>query len=93
MDEFTALCSVDVRARFHRAVLTVSITAPSSANIHARFAHIQTGILTTGNVTTEYASSVSLTGWGVLVGATGTPASMPGTQQLLAFAQDERVTW
>jgi hypothetical protein len=94
LDEFTALCSVQVRADYRDAVLALSISAPASAKGQWRFARVQTSIVTTPDgATTEYALCLSRDGWQVLAGATGRASSLPGTQELLALAQDPHVTW
>lgn len=93
LDEYTALCAITARAIFREAVVTLSITAPKPRKDPWRFARLETGILTTGAVTTEYALSVSRTGWRVLVGASGPAEALPGSNELLRFAQKPQLTW
>jgi hypothetical protein len=90
LDEYTALCAVSARALYREAVVTLSIMSPQPRKQAWRYARLETGILTVGAVTTEYALDVSRTGWRVLVGASGPAEALPGSNELLHFAQQGR---
>jgi hypothetical protein len=93
LDEFTALCSIEVRATYGRAVLLVRIASPTIHTRRAAYTQLETGIETDGDVTTKYALALNPAGWTVLVGATGPIARLPRAEDLMRFAQDPSLTW
>ena len=94
IDQYTNLCSLQVRARGSAGqVITVSVAAPSARPRRASFDVIEVGIATVEGVTTEYASDVTRDGWTVLVGATGTQRDLPGTAALSGVAAQRQLLW
>lgn len=93
LDQFTGLCSIQVRATYRGAVLVVSVASPAAQVVRATYVRLETGIETVGGVTTKYALALNETGWTVLVGATGQIASLPRADDLMRFVQDRSLTW
>lgn len=95
LDQFTGLCAVAVRASVARAaVLTISVSAPPARPPRgATSARIETGIITSGQVTTKYVSVVTTTGRQVVVGDTGPSAAAVPIRDLLTLAQAPALAW
>jgi hypothetical protein len=94
LDQFTGLCSVDLRATHGRhATLTLSVAAPAPHTVDAAYTYVQTGIRTSAGVTTKYVWAVTRTGWTILIGATGNDRDLPGVQDLLELTEQRSLTW
>jgi hypothetical protein len=94
LDQFTGLCSVELRATFdRRSTLAVSIAAPTSRHKHTVYTVIEIGIVNVANRTTKYVQATTPSGWSVLIGATGPGAHLPSAQDLLGLAQEPSLTW
>lgn len=93
LDQFTGLCSVEVRETRPGAVVVVSIASPVVHRARAAYTRLETGFESNGQVTTKYALAVNRAGWQVLAGASGTTARLPGAEQLLRLAQNPSLTW
>jgi hypothetical protein len=93
LDQFTGLCSLDVRASHGDAVLVVTVASPTAHERRFAYTRLETGIETDGAVTTKYAIAVNGAGWTVLIGATGSNAALPRAADLIRIAQEPSLTW
>jgi hypothetical protein len=94
LDQFTGLCSIEIRAKYQRdTILTITIAAPTSHAKAAPYSLITTGITTDADTTTTFVSTVTQTGWKVLIGAVGPGAHVPQAQDLLNLAGESSLTW
>jgi hypothetical protein len=108
LDQFTALCSIEVRARDDQGTIAViSATAPSNPSPEDRTLEDRTlgdrtlchrtlgvSIVARSNPSTASTLVCAMTerGWAIRVGATGPPAVQPMARDLLALAQDPTLT-
>jgi hypothetical protein len=94
LDQFTGLCSVQLRAvnRIHD-ILVVSVAAPPAHTSRSAFDRVETGIQGGSRVTTKYAIDHSRSGFRILVGATGPNRRLPRAQDLVRLASQPALTW
>jgi hypothetical protein len=94
LDQFTGLCSVQLRGvnRVHDVVV-VSVAAPPAHAPHSSFDRVETGIQSGPRTTTKYALDVSRTGFRILVGATGPERRLPRAADLVRLASQPALTW
>jgi hypothetical protein len=96
LDQDTGLCSVQLRATNRsapRTTLVLSVSSPSVAGPRLAQPKLGTGSQVDGGIVTEYASALTVSGWTVVVGATGPLGAQPPSNDLLALAQDPKLTW
>ena len=93
LDQFTGLCSIEVRATHRSDVLFVTVTSPPAHPSRAQYTRVETGVETDAGITTKYALALNPAGWTVLVGATGDGASLPGAQDLVRLSQEPSLIW
>jgi hypothetical protein len=93
LDQFTGLCSIEVRATYRDAVLFVNVASPAAHPSRSTYTRVETGVETTDGITTKYAIALTRTGWTVLIGATGRSAILPGANDLVRTAQEPALIW
>jgi hypothetical protein len=93
LDEYTGLCSTEVRATCRTSTLVVRVTSPAAHATRSAYTRVETGIETNDGATTKYALAINETGWTVLVGATGRSADLPRAQDLVRLAGDPVLIW
>lgn len=96
LDQDTGLCSVQLRATNGSAphtTLVLSVSSPSVAGQRLAQPKLGTGSQVDGGIVTEYASAQTVGGWTVVVGATGPIGAQLPSNDLLALAQDPKLTW
>ena len=93
LDQYTGLCSIEVRATYGTNVLLLTVTSPSAHPSRSNYTRVETGIETDGSITTKYALALNKDGWTVLIGATGRGASLPDAQDLVRASQEPRLIW
>jgi hypothetical protein len=93
LDQYTGLCSIEVRATYRNAVLFVNVASPPARPSRSTYTRVETGIESDAGLTTKYALTLSKDGWTVLVGATGPTAVLPGANELVRLAQDPTLIW
>jgi hypothetical protein len=93
LDQFTGLCSIEVRATRPGGVVVVQIASPTAQSARTAYARLETGVETDGAVTTKYALALNQSGWTLLVGAIGSSAHLPGAEALMRFVQEPSLTW
>jgi hypothetical protein len=94
LDQFTGLCSVQLRAinRIHD-IMVVSVAAPPAHTPRSAFDRVETGIRSGPRATTKYALDVSRTGFRILVGATGPERGLPRAEDLVRLASQPALIW
>jgi hypothetical protein len=93
MDEFAALCSIELRARDHSGTIAViTVTVPSGAR-SAQRTSLSTAADAIGGTSSTVVRAVTATGWTIRVGATGPATSQPSVRELAALAQNPTLTW
>lgn len=93
LDQFTGLCSIEVRAARPGGVVVVRIASPTAHVSEASYTRLETGVETDGGVTTKYALALNQSGWTLLVGAIGRTAHLPGAEAMMRFVQEPSLTW
>jgi len=96
LDQDTGLCSVQLRATnasAPRTTLVLSVSSPSVTGQRLAQPKLGTGSQVDGGTVTEYASAQTVSGWTVVVGATGPLGAQPPSNDLLTLAQNPRLTW
>jgi hypothetical protein len=94
IDQATGLCDLAVRSRLGDVVVTISITPRAGPRHPAAFDRLETGVTTVGGLTVEFGRVISRGGWQVVAGATARrQRDLPGSQQLLALAQEREMLW
>ena len=93
LDQFTGLCSLQVRAvRADGTVAVLSIASPVPGSAPVRPRHLD-GRLGTGRAETRFATVTSRTGWTVLAGVVGPTAGLPTQDDLRRLAAAPALTW
>jgi hypothetical protein len=94
MDEFAALCSIELRARDRSGTIAVvTVTVPSGARSGAQRTTLSTAADAIGGTTSTLVRAVTATGWTIRVGATGPATFQPSVRELAALARNPTLTW
>jgi hypothetical protein len=93
LDQFTALCMMQLRARdAHGTTLVVQVSA---ARVPGRnpFPQLTIASQTDGASTVAVATDVTEDGWTVIVGSVGPADDQPSSATLMRLAQDPALRW
>ncbi|MGH8962729.1 MAG: hypothetical protein ACRDWT_16330 [Jatrophihabitantaceae bacterium] len=94
LDQFTALCTIDVRAaNAHGSTVVVEVVSPQTGSTHAFTAVSISSIADPSTTAVTSASAITSAGWSVTVGVIGPRSDQPGAATLLSLAQDPTLLW
>jgi hypothetical protein len=93
LDEFTAMCNLQLRASDTRgSALVVTVAAPSRLSRNP-FDQVTVASRSDGSGVVSIVADVTRAGWTITVGAIGPVSDQPSSAVMLALAQDPMLRW
>ena len=94
LDQFTALCTIDVRAANARgSTVVIEVVSPQARSDHTFTTVSISSIADPSTTAVTSVSAVTSAGWSVTVGVVGPRSDQPGAATLLSLAQDPTMLW
>jgi hypothetical protein len=94
LDQFTALCTIDVRAaNAHGSTVVIEVVSPQARSDHTFTTVSISSIADPSTTAVTSVSAVTSAGWSVTVGVVGPRSDQPGAATLLSLAQDPTLLW